>query len=310
MKRFFDSVEELIGNTPLVRLRAIESAFSLRARLYAKVESFNPGGSVKDRVAKSILDDAEERGLLQKGSIVVEPTSGNTGIGLAMLAAVRGYKAVIVMPDTMSKERIALMRAYGAEVVLTDGKKGMSGAIEYAENFVKERDGAFLAGQFINPANAAAHEKTAKEIDEALLGEVDVFVAGVGTGGTLSGCAKYLKEKKSSVKVVAVEPATSPVLTTGKGGAHGIQGIGAGFVPKVLDRTLIDEIVTVTDDEALRMAREVCKREGLFVGISSGAALKAAIEVAKREDNADKSVVTIFPDTGSRYLSTALCEFE
>lgn len=309
MKTVDKSVENLIGNTPLVRLRNIEQAFSLRARLYAKVEGHNAGGSIKDRVAKSILDDAEAKGLLKKGGTVVEPTSGNTGIGLALLSAVRGYKAVIVMPDTMSKERIALMRAYGAEVVLTDGKKGMKGAIEFADDYVKTHDGALLAGQFTNPANPLAHYKTTgKEIYDELDGNLDVFVSGVGTGGTITGCARYFKEQNAAIQAVAVEPATSPVLTTGKGGAHGIQGIGAGFIPKVLDVSLLDEVLTVTDAEAIAFARTVCEKEGLFVGISSGAALAAAINVAKREENTDKTVVTVFPDTGSRYLSTALCK--
>ena len=305
------SVEQLIGNTPLVRLKKIERVFSFRARLYAKVEGMNVGGSVKDRVAKSILDDAEEKGLLKKGGVVVEPTSGNTGIGLALLCAVRGYKAVIVMPDTMSKERISLMRAYGAEVILTDGKYGMKGAIAYAEEYVGTHDGAFLAGQFVNPANPKAHyESTGKEIYDELDGKLDYFVAGVGTGGTFTGCVRYFKERNALIKGVAVEPASSPVLTTGKGGAHGIQGIGAGFVPKVLDVSLIDETLTVTDDEAIDFAKEVCAKEGLFVGISSGAALAAAIKVAKRTENEDKTIVTIFPDSGSRYMSTALCKFD
>ncbi|MBQ8427820.1 MAG: cysteine synthase A [Clostridia bacterium] len=311
MKQVDKSAEQLIGDTPLVRLERIERAFSLRARLYAKIEGTNVGGSVKDRVAKSILDDAAEKGLLQKGGVVVEPTSGNTGIGLALLCAVRGYQAVIVMPDTMSKERIALMQAYGAKVVLTDGKKGMKGAIEYAEQYVAAHEGSLLAGQFTNPANPKAHyEGTGKEIYEALDGKLDYFVAGVGTGGTLTGCVRYFKEQNPAIKGVAVEPSKSPVLTAGKSGAHGIQGIGAGFVPKVLDVSLIDETLTVTDEEAIAFAKEVSAKEGLFVGISSGAALAAAIKVVQREENAGKTVVTLFPDTGSRYLSTALCEFE
>jgi len=300
-------VEKLIGNTPLVRLEKIERAFSLRAHLYAKVESVNAGGSVKDRVAKSILDDAEKRGLISQGSTIVEPTSGNTGIGLALLSKARGYKAVIVMPDTMSVERIALMEGYGAQVVLTDGKKGMQGAIDYAAEYVSTHAGAFLAGQFTNPANPQAHyETTGKEIYESLDGVLDYFVAGVGTGGTITGCARYFKEKDARIKAVAVEPAFSPVITTGKGGAHGIQGIGAGFIPKVLDLSLVDETITVTDEEAFEMARTVCKTERLFVGISSGAALAAAIKVAQREENAGKTVVTLFPDTGTRYLSMGL----
>lgn len=301
------SIENGIGNTPLVRLEKIERAFSLRARLYAKVESGNAGGSIKDRVAQSILDDAEERGLIGQGSVIVEPTSGNTGIGLAMLSKARGYKAVIVMPSTMSKERIDLMKSYGAEVVLTDGAKGMQGAIDYASEYVATHEGAYLAGQFTNPANPAAHYKTTgREIYAALDGNLDYFVAGVGTGGTITGCAKYLKEQNPSIKAVAVEPATSAVLTTGKGGAHGIQGIGAGFIPQVLDVSLIDEVITATDEEAYAFAKRVCAEERLFVGISSGAALAAAIKVASREENAGKTVVTVFPDTGSRYLSMGL----
>lgn len=309
MKKALYDVENCIGNTPLVRLEKIERAFSLRAHLYAKVESFNPGGSVKDRVAKSILDDAQSKGLLTERSVVIEPTSGNTGVGLAMLAAARGLKAVIVMPDSMSKERIALMRAYGAEVVLTDGSLGMQGAIDYAHRLQQERENAFLAGQFTNPANVAAHYYgTGKEIYESLGDCISAFVAGVGTGGTLTGCGKYLKEKNPKTQLVAVEPSSSPVLSAGKSGKHGIQGIGAGFVPAILDRTLIDEVCTVTDADAFAYAKEVCKREGLFVGISSGAALKAAIAVAAREKFANGTVVTLFPDSGSRYLSTPLCD--
>ncbi len=309
MKRGDKSVENLIGNTPLVRLEKIEQAFSLRARLYAKVEADNAGGSIKDRVAKSILDDAEERGVLKTGGTVVEPTSGNTGIGLAMLCAARGYRAIIVMPDSMSKERIEMMRDYGAEVVLTDGKKGMQGAIDYAEEYVKKKEGAFLAGQFTNPANPKAHYvTTGREIYSQLNGNVDCFVAGVGTGGTITGCGKYLKEQNAAIKVVGVEPASSPVITTGKGGAHGIQGIGAGFIPEVLDTSLLDEVLTVTDEEAIAFGKMIKEKENIFVGISSGAALVAAVRIAQRSENQDKTIATVFPDSGNRYLSTALCK--
>ena len=274
-----------------------------------KIESFNPAGSAKDRVAKKMLDDAEERGLLTPDSVIIEPTSGNTGIGLAAVCASRGYRAMIVMPDTMSRERIMTMRAYGAEVVLTDGKLGMAGAIEAAEELAREIPHSFIPGQFTNPANAAAHfETTGPEIYTDTDGEVDVFVAGVGTGGTITGVGRYLKSKKANVRVVAVEPATSAVLSGGKAGPHGLQGIGAGFVPDVLDVSVYDEVITVTDGEAYAMSRELGRLEGVLCGISSGAALYAAIEVAKRAESAGKTVVVLLPDTGERYLSSGLFE--
>ena len=307
MSKIYTSAEQLIGGTPLLRLTHIENAYSTAARLVAKLELFNPGGSAKDRVAKAMLDDAEARGLLCKDSVIIEPTSGNTGIGLALLAATRGYRAIIVMPETMSEERRTLMRAYGAELVLTEGALGMAGAIERAEQMAKEIPNSFIPGQFTNPANAAAHfATTGPEIFADTDGEVDIFVAGVGTGGTITGVGEYLKSKKPSVKVVAVEPATSAVLSGKEKGAHGLQGIGAGFIPEVLHTGIYDEIVTVTDAEALQMGREMGKKEGILVGISSGAALHAAVEVAKRAENAGKTVVVLLPDTGDRYLSTAM----
>lgn len=304
-----NGIEEQIGNTPLLRLRRIEKLFSLKANLYAKQESFNPGGSVKDRVAKSILDDAEKSGRLQKGGTVIEATSGNTGIGLALVAAARGYKTVIVMPETMSVERQKLIKGYGAEVVLTGGSKGMKGSVEKAEELLAKTPNAIIAGQFENAANPKAHyETTAPEICRQLPGSVDIFVAGVGTGGTLTGVGKYLKERNKNVKIVAVEPASSPLLSQGKAGAHKIQGIGANFLPKTLDTKVYDEVIAVTDEQAIEYARLACKREGAFVGISSGAALFAAIELAKRDENAGKNIVTVFPDSGDRYLSTELFE--
>ena len=307
MSRVYTSIDSLIGKTPLLELKNIEKEFSLSAKILAKLEYFNPAGSVKDRVARAMIDDAEARGLLMQGSVIIEPTSGNTGIGLASVAAARGYKAIIVMPETMSLERRQIMKAYGAELVLTDGSKGMTGAIEKANELAKEIPGSFVAGQFENPANAKAHfDTTGPEIFEDTDGEVDIFVAGVGTGGTITGTGEYLKSKKPSVRVVAVEPATSPVLSGGKAGAHGLQGIGAGFVPSVLNTEIYDEIITVCDDDALDMGRLVGKKEGFLVGISSGAALWAAIEVAKRPESKGKNIVVILPDTGDRYLSTKL----
>ncbi len=305
--KIYKSAEELIGKTPLLELVGIEKKYALGARLLAKLEYFNPAGSVKDRAAKAMLDDAEEKGIIGEGSVIIEPTSGNTGIGLAAVGAVRGYRTIIVMPDTMSAERRTLMTAYGAELVLTDGKKGMTGAIEKAAELARETENAFVPAQFENPANPAAHYKTTgPEIFADTDGEVDIFVAGVGTGGTISGCGKYLKEKKPSVRVIAVEPEASPVLSDRRSGAHKIQGIGAGFVPAALDTSVYDEIIAVADESALQMGREVAKTEGVLVGISSGAALYAAVETAKRPENAGKTVVVLLPDTGDRYLSTEL----
>lgn len=309
MSRVYTSAEQLIGNTPLLELKNIEKKYNLSARLIAKLESFNPGGSAKDRVAKAMLDDAERKGLITPETVIIEPTSGNTGIGLALIAACRGYKVIIVMPDSMSKERRTLMRAYGAELVLTEGALGMAGAIAKANELAKEYKSSFIPGQFENPANAAAHrENTGVEIFRDTDGEVDIFVAGVGTGGTVTGVGEYLKSKKPSVKVVAVEPATSAVLSGKEKGAHGLQGIGAGFVPAVLNTSVYDEIITVTDEEAYEKGREMGKTEGVLVGISSGAALYAAIKVASRSENAGKTVVVLLPDTGDRYLSTKMFE--
>ena len=297
-------IEQLIGNTPLVRLEKIERAYGLQARLYAKVESLNAGGSVKDRVAKAMIDDAEKSGRLQAGGTVIEPTSGNTGIGLALVARSRGYKAVIVMPETMSVERQKLIKSYGGEVVLTDGKKGMQGAVEKAQELLKTTPNAIIAGQFDNPANPMAHyTSTAPEIYNELSGAVDIFVAGVGTGGTLTGVGRYLKEKNKNIRVCAVEPLYSPLLSKGYASTHGIQGIGANFVPKNFDRSVCDEILCVADETAIEKAKDLSKKEGLFVGISSGAALAGAIELAQREENADKNIVIILPDHGDRYLS-------
>ena len=309
MARIYTSVDQLIGGTPLIELKNIEKEFALKARLLAKLEYLNPAGSVKDRVGKAMIDDAEASGKLKPGSVIIEPTSGNTGIGLAAVAAARGYKIVIVMPETMSLERRQLMKAYGADLVLTDGALGMKGAIAKAEELAREIPDSFVAGQFTNPANSAAHrETTGPEIYRDTDGEVDVFVAGVGTGGTITGVGEYLKSKKPEVKVVAVEPASSPFLSKGVGGPHGIQGIGAGFVPEVLNTGVYDEIITVTEEESYEAGRMIGRREGVLVGISSGAALHAAIEVAKREENAGKTVVVLLPDTGDRYLSTSLFE--
>lgn len=307
MAKIYTSADQLIGHTPLLELTHIEAEYGLRAKLLAKLEYFNPAGSVKDRIAKKMLDDAEAAGKLTKDSVIIEPTSGNTGIGLASVAAARGYRIIIVMPETMSVERRQLMKAYGAELVLTEGAKGMKGAIAKAEELAKEIPHGFIPGQFVNLSNPQAHyETTGPEIFADTDGAVDVFVAGVGTGGTVTGTGKYLKEKKPSVRVVAVEPASSAVLSTGVAGPHKIQGIGAGFVPEILDTKIYDEIVTVTNEDAFATGRLMGKREGVLVGISSGAALWAAIEVAKRPENAGKTVVVLMPDTGDRYLSTPL----
>ena len=309
MARIYTSVDQLIGGTPLIELKNIEKEFGLKARLLAKLEYLNPAGSVKDRVGKAMIDDAEKTGRLKPGSVIIEPTSGNTGIGLAAVAAARGYKIVIVMPETMSLERRQLMKAYGAELVLTDGALGMKGAIAKAEELASEIPDSFVAGQFVNPANSAAHrETTGPEIYQDTDGEVDIFVAGVGTGGTITGVGEYLKSKKPDVKIIAVEPASSPFLSTGVGGAHGIQGIGAGFIPEVLNTSVYDEILTVTEEESYIAGGMIARREGVLVGISSGAALHAAIEVARREENEGKTVVVLLPDTGDRYLSTSLFE--
>lgn len=307
MAKVYTSADQLIGKTPLLELTHIEQEYGLKAKVLAKLEYFNPAGSVKDRVAKAILDDAEANGKLTKDSVIIEPTSGNTGIGLAAVAAARGYRIIIVMPETMSVERRQLMKAYGAELVLSEGAKGMKGAIAKAEELAKEIPGAFIAGQFVNPANPKAHfETTGPEIFEDTDGEVDVFVAGVGTGGTVTGVGKYLKSRKADVKVVAVEPASSPVLSKGTPGAHKIQGIGAGFVPEVLDTKVYDEIIPVADEDAFAMGRKIGHKEGVLVGISSGAAVHAAVELAKRPENEGKTIVVLLPDTGDRYLSTAL----
>ena len=307
MSKIYRSADELIGGTPLMELTHIEKELGLKAKILAKLEYFNPAGSVKDRIAKAMIDDAEEKGLLKKGSVIIEPTSGNTGIGLASVAAARGYRIIIVMPETMSVERRQIMKAYGAELVLTEGAKGMKGAIAKADELAKEIPNSFVPGQFVNPANPKAHfEHTGPEIYEDTNGNVDIFVAGVGTGGTITGVGEYLKSKKPDIKVVAVEPATSAVLSTGVAGAHKIQGIGAGFVPDVLDTKVYDEIIPVSNEDAFATGKLIGKKEGVLVGISSGAALSAAIELAKRPENAEKNIVVLFPDTGDRYLSTPL----
>lgn len=307
MSKIYKSAEELIGKTPLLELSNFEKKYSLKARLVVKLESFNPAGSAKDRVGKAMIDDAEARGILTKDSVIIEPTSGNTGIGLASVAAARGYKCIIVMPDNMSAERITLMRAYGAELVLTDGKLGMSGAIAKAEELSREIPGAFVAGQFINPANPKIHfETTGPEIWNDTEGEVDVFVCGVGTGGTITGVGEYLKSKKPEVEIVAVEPTDSPFLSKGIGGPHKIQGIGAGFIPGVLNTEIYDEIVTVTAEDAFSTGRELGVTEGILGGISSGAALWAGLKIAQREENRGKTIVVLLPDTGDRYLSTEM----
>ena len=303
----YTSADQLIGKTPLLELTHLEKAYGLHAKILAKLEYFNPAGSVKDRIAKAMIDDAEARGLLKEGSVLIEPTSGNTGIGLASVAAARGYRIIIVMPETMSVERRQLMKAYGAELVLTEGAKGMKGAIAKAEELAKEIPNSFIPGQFVNPANPKAHfETTGPEIWADTEGAVDYFVAGVGTGGTITGTGRYLKSRNPAVKVVAVEPKSSAVLSTGVAGSHKIQGIGAGFVPEVLDTKIYDEIIAVENDDAFALGRETGRREGILVGISSGAALWAAVEVAKRPENAGKTIVVLLPDTGDRYLSTPL----
>ncbi len=307
MSRIYTSVEQLIGKTPLVELTHLEREEGLEARVLAKLECFNPAGSVKDRVAKAMLDDSEARGLLKPGSVIIEPTSGNTGIGLASVAAARGYRVIIVMPDTMSVERRQLMGAYGAQLVLTDGAKGMQGAIDRAEELAKEIPNSFIPGQFVNPANPAAHRaSTGPEIWADTDGKVDIFVAGVGTGGTITGVGEYLKEQNPAVKVVAVEPAASPVLSGGTAGPHGLQGIGAGFVPQVLHTDVYDEIIPVKNEDAFAAGKKVGRLEGILVGISSGAAVWAAVELAKRPENRSKTIVALLPDTGDRYLSTPM----
>ena len=307
MANIYTSADQLIGKTPLLELTQIEKSEGLNAKILAKLEYFNPAGSVKDRIAKAMIDDAEARGILKTGSTIIEPTSGNTGIGLASVAAARGYRIIIVMPETMSVERRQLMKAYGAELVLTEGAKGMKGAIAKAEELAKEIPGSFIPGQFVNPANPEVHERTTgPEIWEDTDGKVDIFVAGVGTGGTITGTGRYLKKQNPNVKVVAVEPASSPVLSQGKAGSHKIQGIGAGFVPDVLDTKVYDEIIAVENDAAFAAGKLVGKKEGVLVGISSGAAIWAALELAKRPENAGKTIVALLPDTGDRYLSTPL----
>lgn len=304
---YYHSVSELVGKTPLLRLSNIEKANDLHVTLLAKLECMNPAGSVKDRVALSMITDAEKSGRLAPGGTIIEPTSGNTGIGIAALASAKGYRVIITMPDTMSVERQRLMKAYGAEVILTDGKLGMNGAIAKADELAKEIEGAIVAGQFVNPANPFAHyQTTGPEIWTDTDGEVDVFVAGAGTGGTVTGTGRYLKEQKPAVKVVAIEPATSAVLSGGKAGAHGLQGIGAGFVPVILDTAVIDEVMPITDEAAYEAVRALARLEGVLAGISSGAALSAAVELAKRPESAGKTIVVLLPDTGERYLSTAL----
>ncbi len=305
--KIYRSASELIGKTPLLELSAIEKKMGLKARLLAKLEYFNPAGSAKDRVAKAMIDDAERRGILKPDSVIIEPTSGNTGIGLASVAASRGYRVIIVMPETMSEERKILMRAYGAELVLTEGSLGMSGAIKKAEELAIDIPNSYIPSQFTNPVNAEAHFlTTGPEIYEDADGEIDIFVAGVGTGGTITGVGKYLKSKNNNIKIVAVEPSGSPVLSGGKAGAHGLQGIGAGFVPAVLNTDIYDEIIKLTEAEAYEASRLIGKSEGVLVGISSGAALHAAIELAKREENRGKTIVVLLPDTGDRYLSTEM----
>lgn len=303
--KIYNNLSELIGNTPLMRMSRFEALNSLNGEIYAKLEYFNPAGSVKDRVALEMIESAEKDGTLTEGSVIIEPTSGNTGIGLAAIAVAKGYKAVIVMPDTMSEERKKMMAAYGAELILTDGAEGMAGCIRKAEEIRNNTPGSIIAGQFLNPANPAAHIKTtAPEIWDALDGEVDVFVACIGTGGTISGNAKFLKEKNPDIRIIGVEPASSPLITQGKAGGHKIQGIGANFIPEILDLELIDEVLTVSDEDAYEFARLAVRSEGVFVGISSGAALCAAVQIAKRDDMKGKKIVVILPDSGSRYLST------
>ena len=307
MSKIYNGALELVGNTPLVEVKNIEEELGLEARILVKLEYFNPAGSVKDRIAKAMIEDAEEKGLLKEGSVIIEPTSGNTGIGLASIAAVKGYRIILTMPETMSVERRNILKAYGAEIVLTEGAKGMKGAIEKADELAKEIPGSYIPGQFVNPANPEVHRKTTgPEIWKDTDGEVDLFIAGVGTGGTLTGVGEYLKSQNPDVKIVALEPASSPVLSEGKAGAHKIQGIGAGFVPDVLNTTVYDEIFTVENDDAFATGKLLAKKEGILVGISSGAALYGAIELAKRPENKGKTIVALLPDTGDRYYSTPL----
>ena len=307
MSKIYNGALELVGNTPLVEVKNIEEELGLEARILVKLEYFNPAGSVKDRIAKAMIEDAEEKGLLKEGSVIIEPTSANTGIGLASIAAVKGYRIILTMPETMSVERRNILKAYGAEIVLTEGAKGMKGAIEKADELAKEIPGSYIPGQFVNPANPEVHRKTTgPEIWKDTDGEVDLFIAGVGTGGTLTGVGEYLKSQNPDVKIVALEPASSPVLSTGKGGPHKIQGIGAGFVPDVLNTTVYDEIFTVENDDAFATGKLLAKKEGILVGISSGAALYGAIELAKRPENKGKTIVALLPDTGDRYYSTPL----
>ena len=307
MSNIYSSVEALIGNTPLLELSRIQAEFGLKARILAKLECFNPAGSAKDRIASMMIADAEEKGLLKPGSVIIEPTSGNTGIGLAAVAAAKGYQVIIVMPDTMSMERRLLMKAYGAQLVLTDGALGMTGSIQKAEELAKELPNSFIAGQFVNPANPAAHRmSTGPEIWRDTDGNVDIFVAGVGTGGTLSGTGQYLKQQNPALKVVAVEPASSPLLSGGTAGPHGLQGIGANFIPDTLDTSIYNEVLPVADQDAYAAGRLIARKEGILVGISSGAALWAAIQVAQRPENEGKTIVTLLPDTGERYLSSAM----
>lgn len=309
MSKIYKSALELIGNTPLVEFTGIEKKYNLQARLLVKLEYFNPAGSVKDRIAREMIEDAENKGLLKEGSTIIEPTSGNTGIGLAAISAAKGYRLIIVLPETMSVERRNIIKAYGAELVLTEGSKGMKGAIAKAEELAKEIPNSFIPGQFVNPANPTAHKKTTgPEIWNDTDGEIDAFVAGVGTGGTVSGVGEYLKSKKSDVEVIAVEPATSPVLSQGVSGAHKIQGIGAGFVPDTLNTKIYDKVVTVENEDAFAFGKEIAKTEGILVGISSGAALKAAVDWASQPENKGKTVVALLPDSGDRYYSTALFE--
>ena len=309
MSKIYKSALELIGNTPLVEFTGIEKKYNLQARLLAKLEYFNPAGSVKDRIAREMIEDAENKGLLKEGSTIIEPTSGNTGIGLAAISAAKGYRLIIVLPETMSVERRNIIKAYGAELVLTEGSKGMKGAIAKAEELAKEIPNSFIPGQFVNPANPTAHKKTTgPEIWNDTDGEIDAFIAGVGTGGTVSGVGEYLKSKKSDVEVIAVEPATSPLLSQGVSGAHKIQGIGAGFVPDTLNTKIYDKVVTVENEDAFAFGKEIAKTEGILVGISSGAALKAAVDWASQPENKGKTVVALLPDSGDRYYSTALFE--
>ena len=307
MAKIYKSVDEMIGRTPMMELSNLKNKLELNVTLLAKVEALNPGGSAKDRVAKRMVEDAEKAGILKEGATIIEPTSGNTGIGLAVMAAARGYRAIIVMPDSMSMERRLLMTAFGAELVLTDGAKGMSGAIEKAEELAKEIPNSFIPGQFDNPSNPAAHyDTTGPEIWEDTDGKVDIFVAGIGTGGTLSGIGKYLKEQNPAIKIIGVEPASSPLLTKGEAGPHGLMGMGANFIPATLDKDIYDEVLTATEEESYEAGRLIARNEGLLVGISSGAALHAALEVAKRPENAGKNIVVLLPDTGDRYLSTPM----